>query len=242
MSIEAINDPISELQAEASPEDAREIAAALVRSGQMNITDANRHLANRGAVPLVEGSLEQIKSEKARLMNDYNFRKWTQNGDPDPDAVRSLTELNAKIARANGQLTDRPAEPASAYRFDTGSRPEFRDVPDAEILKTDQDATLWAQSLQLSPSVAAELVSAARDADARPVEQREAWGSEQERLFARVVGPDYEARVEAATQVLREVSGRQKIDLTNLIRTAGAETAVTLLHQAEHLAAARKVR
>ena len=203
MSIEATNDPISELQADASTEDAREIAAALVRSGHMSTADANKHLAARGAVPLTEGSLEQIKAEKARLMQDHNFRKWTQDGDPDPDAVHMLAELNARISKANGKLTDRPAEPASAYRFDTGSRPEFRDVPDAEILKTDEDATLWAQSLELSPSVAAELVSAARDADARPVEQREAWGNEQEQLFARVVGQDYEARVEAATRILR---------------------------------------
>lgn len=100
----------------------------------------------------------------------------------------------------------------------------------------------WAQSLRLSPSVAAELVSAARDADARPAEQREARGIEQEQLFARAVGEDYEARVEAATQLLREVSGRQRIDLKNLIRTAGAETAVTLLHQAEYLATMRKAR
>ena len=240
MSIEATNDPISELQADASPEDARILAAALVRSGQLDIEAANKHLAARGAVPLAQGTLEQIKAEKTRLMQDHNFRLWTQNGDPDPDALRALNELNARIAKANGQMTDSPAAPASAYRFDTASRPEFRGMSDKEIMDTDADITNWAQSLRLSPSVAAGLVSAARDADARPVEQREAFASEQEQLFARVVGHDYEARVEAATKLLREVSGRQKIDLKSLIRTAGAETAVTLLHQAEHLAAMQK--
>ena len=228
--------PISEF-GPSGPEQAREIAASLVRNNQLSVADANRHLAAHNATPLAEGSLEIARAERACLMADHDFTARYLRGDPDAQA--KLNGLDAKIARGGPEkLTSRNTPPADQYKFDTASRYNGA-LSDQAVMDIDRDATAWATDLKLSPALASTLVSLARDADNVP--DREAFGREQEQLFARVIGPNSEARLAAAQKVLDQTS-THKVNLAGLVKSAGAEAAIQLIHHAEHLATTRKTR
>ena len=53
-------------------------------------------------------------------------------------------------------------------------------------------------------------------------------------------GPDADACTKATSSVLSKVSGRN-LDLAKIVQSNGAETALTLLHQAEYLVATKRI-
>jgi hypothetical protein len=230
------SDPIAGFNP-SSPDDAREIGAALVRSGNLTVEQANAHLASRGATPLQPNSLEFAPAERERLYLDRQFVAKYLAGD-----VEAQTKLNSLVLRIEqgdsaAKVDDRDPQPGD-YSFNTGY--QFRDAPESSVQKYNDGLATFAASLKLTPEHAKaigdmHLEAAAREARQKP-EEREAYGREQEQLFARTLGPDGLARAQAAQDTLRQVSGRN-LDLAAIVRSNGAELAINLIFQAEHLKA-----
>lgn len=226
--------PISEFNP-SNPDQAREIAASLVRNHQITVEDANKHLEAHKAPPLQVNSIELAKGEKARLMGDSDFTAKYLRGDP--DAVKRLTDLDIRISRGGPErLTDRDAAPADQYHFDTAARYQGQ-LQDKEIMKLDGDFTTWATDLKLDPALASAVVSLAYDTDR--VTDKEAFASDQQALFDRVMGgPEAaKAKMAAAQKILDATSGNQKVNLESLVKTGGAEVVVHLINHATALAA-----
>ena len=97
-----------------------------------------------------------------------------------------------------------------------------------------------AADLRLSPSITRDLIEEHMNArvayDGVTQAERQQWGDREQRKYESIIGLDFASRAEAASQVLKQVSGRT-VDVANLARTNGAIVATNILLRAERLAA-----
>ena len=239
MTDEIASNPFADMSPDVPQETVRDYAAALVKNG-MSVDEINRHLSARNTAPLVTDSLDMAAAAKERLINDPAFSERYLRGDP--GAVAEMTALDLRIARGGSKLTDREPQP-SDYSFPIGGR--FPDAPVADVQKYHDELASFAADLELPADIAKSLVDSHLDAAAREgrmtEDQREYYGREQTQAFRSALGTDADARIKAAQDVLNRVSGRQ-VDLSKIVKSNGADVAIALLFQAEHLAATRKGR
>jgi len=239
MTDQIVSNPFADMSPDVPQETVRDYAAALVRNG-MSVDEVNRHLAARNVAPLASNSLEMAEFKRERLMNDPGFTERYLNSDPSASA--ELLALDLRIAKGGLKLTDRGPSP-SDYSFPIASR--LPDAPVADVQKYHDELASFAADLKLPADLAKSLVDSHLDAAAREgrmtEDQREDYGREQTQAFRTALGTDADARIKAAQDVLNRVSGRQ-VDLSKIVKSNGADVAIALLFQAEHLAATRKGR
>jgi len=230
--------PLADLPAEMPQDNVREYGAALVRNG-MSVDEVNKHLSARGAAPLKADSQEMAESKRDRLLADSAFADRYLRGDP--EAVTQVHMLDVRIAKGSGgKLTDRDPAPGD---YNLKVAPHMPDASDEAILQYNDGLASLASALKLPEANAQALVEshfkAANKLGAMTEDERASYGQAQTRDLQNALGPDAEARMKAASSVLSRVSGRN-LDLAKIVQSNGAETALTLLHQAEYLVATKR--
>ncbi|HEX3944383.1 MAG TPA: hypothetical protein VHW69_09880 [Rhizomicrobium sp.] len=231
--------PVADLPGGIPDADAREYGAALVRNG-MNVDDINRSLASRGVAPLVRDSLEMAEFSRDRLFKDAQFMERFANGDP--EAVNQLHLLDVRIAQGGGKLTDHDPSPE-----DYDLRVAFV-VPNADpdgIRDYCEGFSKLAAALKLPPEIAQSLAAMQLDGwisrENMTAGQRDDFASAQTAMLHNLLGADAEAQIKEASRFLTEVTGT-RFDIAESVELNGADIALTLMHQAQHLKAARSGR
>ena len=229
--------PFADIGADVPADDVRNFAAGLARNG-MPVADINGHLTARGVAPLVADSVEMAEQQRTDLLNDHNFVRRYQEGDP--AAISKLTLLDLRISKGGARLTDRDPV-AGDYRFQIAHR--FDGAPDSKVEAYHGELATLSADLKLRPDLAKSFADLHLDAAARSArmlpEELGPYGEEQTEQLARVLGPDADQRMKVASELLSKTSGRP-LDISRIAASNGAEAALVLIHQAEHLARARK--
>jgi hypothetical protein len=238
MTDELTFDPLADLPVEMPQDNVREYGAALVRNG-MSVDDVNRHLTARGAAPLKADSLEMATFKRDQLLADPVFADRCLRGEP--GATSQIHMLDVRIAKGGGgNLTDRDPAPAD---YDLHVASHMADAPIEAVQTYNDGLAKLASDLKLPEANAKALVAshftAAKALAGMTDDERASYGQEQTRVLHSALGADAETRMKAASAVLSKVSGRS-LDLSKIVQSNGADTALTLLHQAEYLIATKR--
>jgi hypothetical protein len=228
-------DPLTAAGSEANEQDLREYAAALVRNG-MSVGEANKHLTARKAAPLAANASELAVQSKERLLGDEEFVARYMRGDA--DAVAQLTALDLKISRGDSKLTDRELAPAD-YDFSAADYRLAGNAPE-DVQSFKGDFAALSAGLKLSQDHATALLNSHRDAveiTGRMSEvEREVWGRDQAAVINAALGADADKQIADAEATLQKARGG-KMDLKAIVKTNGANVALQLIQQAQHLRA-----
>ncbi len=230
--------PLADLPAEMPQDNVREYGAALVRNG-MSVDEVNRHLSSRGAAPLKADSLEMATFKRDQLLADPEFADRYLRGEP--NATAQVHMLDVRIAKGGGgKLTDRDPAPAD---YDLHVASHMEDAPIEAVQTYNDGLAKLASDLKLPEPNAKALVAshftAAKALAGMTDDERASYGQEQAGVLQSALGPDAKARMKAASAVLSKVSGRS-LDLSKIVQSNGADTALTLLHQAEYLVVTKR--
>lgn len=214
--------------------DARTTADAMLAAG-IPAETVNAELAKLGYGP-VDASVQATASRDLAALK--SSPEWVVKFNAgDPAATEQFNKLTA--AMTFGAKADTPLVRAEEYRLpahhpvlaahDTATRERFQ-----------SETAAWATELQLQPKVAEAIAEYALDAVAKTAgmapDQKEAWGRNEEAMFARVVNDD--KAIEDANRWLdaQMPTGTQKFDLKQIARERGASLANELFLHAAYLA------
>jgi len=226
--------PLADLPADTPEDNAREYGAALARNGG-DLNAINSALTKRNAAPLNANSAELAELARDRLLRDEAFVKRYHDGDP--AAIDQLDAADMKVARANGKLTDRPLR-ADEYRLHIG--PQLETYDEEGALEYESELAKFCADLNLD-QVSAKALAQDHVAVVDKLERLgddetaiEDWSRQQDADFRAVLGADADAKMKEASAILSRVSGRS-LNLADIVRSNGAEIALTLYQKAEAL-------
>ncbi len=227
---------LSALSPSATADDARELAAELVRSGG-DVNALNAELTKRGAATLTANSLDMAELARDRLMRDPKFLERFNTGDP--SAVDQVNAAALRISQAKGKLMDRPPVEseydfnAAMHRANASGAHTSEDISELSAAFPE-----WAHGLQLpkdtASALAAEHVAFVARASDMTEEQADELGDRETAILHRSLGETAETQIKEASVILTRVLKRN-IDLAQVVKTNGANVAMRLLFHAQDL-------
>ena len=214
----------------------REAAATIVKGSGSSLEAVNAALAARGVAPLNTGSKDYAENRKDALTRDSNFMAKYSAGDP--EAIAKLYAADVAVINGKGNLLDR-APSADDDRYGQLRNVVYANSPAETAIETADRVAAIASSLHMDGENAKTMIELQYQADRTlapmTAEQRETWGDWQLQSLKSALGPDAEAKLTKASEVISRLRG-QKTDIAATVRESGASIGFQLVSAAQNAA------
>jgi hypothetical protein len=183
--------------------------------------------------PLNPGSKDFAESQKEALVRDSNFMARYSAGDP--AAIAQLYKADLAVMNGNGGLLDRAPSPTDD-RYGQLRNVVYQNTSGEGAIETADRVAAIASSLHLDGENAKSMIELQYQTDreiaSMTEDQKATWGDWQLESLKSALGPDAEAKLKVASDVISRLRG-VKTDIAATVRESGSRIGLQLISVAQ---------